>query len=65
MVDRFLPSKTLRKSTTTSAWFTDKTQRGSTFSKLGIATTESDSAIKQDKPYLDLVASIIYAATMT
>ncbi|NJR41756.1 MAG: hypothetical protein HC767_02915, partial [Akkermansiaceae bacterium] len=65
MADRFLPNKTLRKSTTTPAWFTDKAQRVSTFSKLGIATTESDSAIKQGKPYLELVASILYAATMT
>eukprot|EP00965_Chrysotila_dentata_P018710 622446-Pleurochrysis_carterae.AAC.1 len=32
---------------------------------LGIAITESDSAIKQGKPYLKLVASILCAATMT
>eukprot|EP00965_Chrysotila_dentata_P109524 3620079-Pleurochrysis_carterae.AAC.1 len=57
MADRFLPNKTLRKSTTTPAWFTDKAKRVSTFSKLGIATTESDSAIKHGKPYLSLASS--------
>eukprot|EP00965_Chrysotila_dentata_P188287 6172647-Pleurochrysis_carterae.AAC.1 len=44
--DCFLPIKTLRKTTTTPAWFTDKAQRVSTFSKLGITTTKSDSAGK-------------------
>eukprot|EP00965_Chrysotila_dentata_P175066 5778878-Pleurochrysis_carterae.AAC.2 len=58
MADCFLPNKALRKSTTTRAWFTDKTQRVSTFSKLAIATTKSDSAIKQGTPYLELVRSI-------
>eukprot|EP00965_Chrysotila_dentata_P137128 4535641-Pleurochrysis_carterae.AAC.7 len=47
MADSFLPSKLQRKSTTSPAWFTDQGQRVSTFSKLGIATTEFDSAIKQ------------------
>eukprot|EP00965_Chrysotila_dentata_P051822 1720471-Pleurochrysis_carterae.AAC.2 len=61
----FLPNKTLRQSTTTPAWFTDIAQRVSTFSKLGLATTESNSATKQGKPYLELVASNLYAATMT
>eukprot|EP00965_Chrysotila_dentata_P123059 4067608-Pleurochrysis_carterae.AAC.1 len=65
MADHFLPNKTLRKSTTTPAWFTDKAQQASTLSKLGIATTESESATKQGKSYLELVASTLYAATMT
>eukprot|EP00965_Chrysotila_dentata_P166392 5493389-Pleurochrysis_carterae.AAC.1 len=47
MADRFMPNKTLRKSTTTPAGFTDKVQRESTLSKLGIATTEPDRAIRQ------------------
>eukprot|EP00965_Chrysotila_dentata_P032022 1067824-Pleurochrysis_carterae.AAC.2 len=62
---RFLPNTTLRNSTTTPAWLTDRAQRVRTFSKLGFATTESDSAIKQGKLYLELVASILYAATIT
>eukprot|EP00965_Chrysotila_dentata_P101806 3361038-Pleurochrysis_carterae.AAC.1 len=65
MADRFLPNKTLRISTTTLAWFTEKAQRVGTFSKLGIRTNKSDSAIKQDMLYLELVASILYAAMMT
>eukprot|EP00965_Chrysotila_dentata_P013738 455207-Pleurochrysis_carterae.AAC.1 len=44
MADNFLPNKTMRKSTSSPACFTDKAQGPSTFSKLGIATTESDSA---------------------
>eukprot|EP00965_Chrysotila_dentata_P005061 165688-Pleurochrysis_carterae.AAC.1 len=55
MAGRFLPNRrTLRKSTTTPTWLTDKAQRVSTLSKLGIATIESESAIKQGKPYLEL-----------
>eukprot|EP00965_Chrysotila_dentata_P044642 1483538-Pleurochrysis_carterae.AAC.1 len=65
MIDHFLPNKTLHKSTSMPAWFTDKEQRVRTFSKPGIAATESDSAVKQGKPYLSLVASILYTATMT
>eukprot|EP00965_Chrysotila_dentata_P029980 998433-Pleurochrysis_carterae.AAC.1 len=65
MAGRFLPNKTLRKSATTPTSFSDKAQRTTTFSKLGIATTEFDSAIKHGKPYLELVASILCAATMT
>eukprot|EP00965_Chrysotila_dentata_P104623 3454824-Pleurochrysis_carterae.AAC.6 len=65
MAGRFLPNKMLRKSTMTHAWFTNKAERVSTSSKLGIATTESDSAITQGKLYLELVASTLYAATMT
>eukprot|EP00965_Chrysotila_dentata_P115811 3828185-Pleurochrysis_carterae.AAC.1 len=65
MADRFLPNKTLRKPTTRRAWFTDKAQRTSTSTKLDLAANQSDSAKKQCKPYLELVASILYASTMT
>eukprot|EP00965_Chrysotila_dentata_P103112 3404396-Pleurochrysis_carterae.AAC.1 len=50
MADRFLPNKTLHKPTTTPAWFIDKAQRTSTYTKLGLAANESDSAMKQGKP---------------
>eukprot|EP00965_Chrysotila_dentata_P229368 6197156-Pleurochrysis_carterae.AAC.1 len=65
MADQLLPNQMLRKSTTTPTWFSDKAQQVSTFSKLSIATIESDIAIKQCKPYLELVTSILYAATLT
>eukprot|EP00965_Chrysotila_dentata_P062191 2060737-Pleurochrysis_carterae.AAC.1 len=66
MADRSLLNKPLRKSTTMPAWLTYEAQREISFSKLGIATTESDSVIKQGKPYIELVASIhLYVATMT
>eukprot|EP00965_Chrysotila_dentata_P033805 1124913-Pleurochrysis_carterae.AAC.1 len=66
MADRFLPNnKTLRKPTTTPAWFTDKTRRTSTYTKLCLAANEFDSAMKQGKQYLEFVAIILYASTMT
>eukprot|EP00965_Chrysotila_dentata_P106169 3506509-Pleurochrysis_carterae.AAC.1 len=65
MADRFLPNETLRKPTTTPACFTDKAQRTSTYTKLALAANESDIAIKQGKPYLELFASILYTSTMT
>eukprot|EP00965_Chrysotila_dentata_P096371 3184657-Pleurochrysis_carterae.AAC.2 len=52
MADRFLPNKTLRKPTTTPAWFTNKAQRTSTYTKIGLTANESNSAMKRGKPYL-------------
>eukprot|EP00965_Chrysotila_dentata_P217978 6190335-Pleurochrysis_carterae.AAC.5 len=46
--DRFLPKTTLRKQITTPAWFTSTAQRVSTFSKLSVAMTGSNSAVKHD-----------------
>eukprot|EP00965_Chrysotila_dentata_P042752 1419382-Pleurochrysis_carterae.AAC.1 len=63
MADRFLPNKTLRKPTTTPAWFTDKAQRTSPYTKFLASTNESDSAMKQGKPYLEFVTSILCAST--
>jgi hypothetical protein len=65
MANRFLPTPSLRKPVTTPAWFTDKAERKTTYSDLALATSEKDSAVHNGKAYLELIASILYASTMT
>ena len=65
MADRFLPTSSLRKHVSTPAWYTDKAERKTTYSDLSVAKNERDSAVHNGKPFLELIASILYACTMT
>ena len=62
---KFFPNPSVLKTVHAPAWFTDKAERTNTYSNLHLATTDADNALKKGKPYLSLVASLLYISTMT
>ena len=62
---KFFPNPSVLKTIHAPAWFKDKSERTHTYSNIGVATSDADNALKAGKPYLSLVASILYIACMT